>query len=68
MSHIYTQREALALEDDIGTSLDWVDVTTHGDRERMLLLISPRCAYCDRVAPNARCGGCGAGPSWTGGK
>jgi hypothetical protein len=61
---VLTQREAQALEQGVGCQLDWIEVTTHNDPERMLRLISPRCASCGTVAPHARCPNCGAGPRW----
>ena len=68
MTRRFTQREARALEEEIGAQLDWLEVTQYGDDGPMLLCISPVCDCCGRVAPAAQCGSCGAGPSWNGGR
>lgn len=56
-----TRAEARALEGAAGAGLDFLDVTVFGDREPMFLLLTPRCAYCGRPRPEARCLSCGAG-------
>ena len=55
-----TLREARAIEEAAGVPIDRIEVTTHGDRERMVLITVPRCAYCGRLSPEARCWSCGA--------
>ncbi len=39
---------------------EWLEVTVYGDKERMFLLATPRCAYCGRPDPTGKCASCGA--------
>lgn len=56
---VVTLRLALHMSEDID-GLQWVEITTHGDPERMVLITTPRCGYCGRFAPTPVCAGCGA--------
>jgi len=55
-----TLRTARALEREIGAALEWINVTEFGDAEPMVLITTPRCAYCGRLNPRDRCVTCGA--------
>ena len=57
---IFGLRAAKLLEEKLGEALDWIDVTTHGDPERQLLLATPLCAYCKTPNPSGHCKRCGA--------
>lgn len=54
-----TLRAARELRETI-PGLSWVNVTTYGDSENMVVITSPRCGYCGTYSPAARCGACGA--------
>ena len=57
-----TEREALAMREEL-PGLCFVDVTIHGDSERMVVITSPRCAYCGSWSTEAHCNKCGASVS-----
>jgi len=40
--------------------LAWIDVTEHGDSERMVLITTPICQYCGCYSSEIRCVCCGA--------
>lgn len=48
------------LEVEVGARLQAVEVTTLNDRERMFLILTPRCRYCGNLNPRPRCVSCGA--------
>jgi hypothetical protein len=49
-----------ALELELGASLRVVEVTQVNDRERMFLILTPRCPYCGQLNPRRQCRSCGA--------
>lgn len=55
-----TKRAARFLQREGGEVLEWIDVTVVGDREPMVLILTPCCDYCGRLSPAAQCRSCGA--------
>jgi hypothetical protein len=55
-----TRSEVLAAEEEIGASLDVMEVTIFGDAEPKFIVATPTCGYCGTFRPGGRCVKCGA--------